>query len=454
MAEGFVSNIPKRVSNIAFLLGSLASICGRFWGTLAALLWCGRLPDYKVSAQGCRWQADSWLHAAVSRAKLIGYGLLFSVLWTGQLALHKLTGMASPSVEESSGKTLEVPRFPWLAQHTIKLNGVRLHYVEAGDRSRRLVLFLHGFAEFWYSWRFQLDYLRHRAWVVAIDLPGTGNSDKCRRKAIYSAKFVAELMQHFICWLGKEHCILVGSDTGALIGWQILKTTPRLVTHFICLSQPMPHITSQSLHSSFRRKWKARFLYVFQLPWLPEYILSVQYVNFFKDEYLRVLRSGQFSEEDISAYYFTFSDLEDWFGPITYYRHFFDNDNVQTPSHQLNPPCLLVFGEEDNLIPPSDRFCSLSHLCRGKVEIIRGANRRLNEHHSSDINRYIEQFASLNLREHEMTTTTISDERTKDRRTETRWPGLGTVIYLRARDSFRMACNLLDVYSRSIKYME
>jgi pimeloyl-ACP methyl ester carboxylesterase len=40
------------------------------------------------------------------------------------------------------------------------VNGVRLHYVEAGKKGKPLIFFLHGFPEFWYSWRHQIRHFK------------------------------------------------------------------------------------------------------------------------------------------------------------------------------------------------------------------------------------------------------------------------------------------------------
>jgi len=44
------------------------------------------------------------------------------------------------------------------------LQGVKIHYVEKGDRSKPLMLFIHGFPEFWYSWRHQLKEFSKDFW--------------------------------------------------------------------------------------------------------------------------------------------------------------------------------------------------------------------------------------------------------------------------------------------------
>ena len=59
------------------------------------------------------------------------------------------------------------------------MNGIKIHYVEEGDRDKPMMLFVHGFPEFWYSWRHQMKYFAKEGYyVVALDLPGYGDSEK------------------------------------------------------------------------------------------------------------------------------------------------------------------------------------------------------------------------------------------------------------------------------------
>ena len=61
----------------------------------------------------------------------------------------------------------------------VKVNGIKIHYVEAGDRDKPLMMFVHGFPEFWFTWRHQMTHFAKEGYrVVALDLPGYGDSEK------------------------------------------------------------------------------------------------------------------------------------------------------------------------------------------------------------------------------------------------------------------------------------
>ena len=97
----------------------------------------------------------------------------------------------------------------------------KIHYVSNGEKGKPLILFLHGFLEFWYSWRFQLPEFGKDHFAVAIDLLGYGKSSKPTDKESYSFKNIALLINDIVHELGYEECILVGHDWGTLIAYEV-----------------------------------------------------------------------------------------------------------------------------------------------------------------------------------------------------------------------------------------
>ena len=95
----------------------------------------------------------------------------------------------------------------------IYTNGVNLHYVTAGEG--KLMLMLHGFPEFWYSWRHQIPEFKHDYQVVAVDLRGYNDSDKPQDVEAYKISELIQDIRGIIQGLGYENCILVGCQTGS-----------------------------------------------------------------------------------------------------------------------------------------------------------------------------------------------------------------------------------------------
>ncbi|HLL64718.1 MAG TPA: alpha/beta hydrolase [Micromonosporaceae bacterium] len=125
---------------------------------------------------------------------------------------------------------------PW-THRFVSANGTRLHVVEAG--SGPLVLFLHGFPEFWYAWHQQLPEVADAGFrAVAVDLRGYGASDKPPRG--YDAFTMAADVAGLIRALGERGAVIVASGYGGLIGWATAAFHPRLVQRLVAIGAPHP----------------------------------------------------------------------------------------------------------------------------------------------------------------------------------------------------------------------
>jgi pimeloyl-ACP methyl ester carboxylesterase len=96
-------------------------------------------------------------------------------------------------------------------------NGIRLHYVEQGEGP--LMLLLHGFPEFWYSWRYQIPVLVQHFHVVAPDLRGYNDSDKPEGVKQYQLSHLVEDVMGLIRFFSQEKAIIIGHDWGGAVAW-------------------------------------------------------------------------------------------------------------------------------------------------------------------------------------------------------------------------------------------
>ena len=107
-----------------------------------------------------------------------------------------------------------------LAHRETVINGLRFHSVEAG--AGPLVVLLHGFPEFWYSWRYQISGLAEAGFhVLAPDLRGYNKSDKPIGKDHYRLDLLADDVAGFIRGRGDQSAIVVGHDWGGAIAWKV-----------------------------------------------------------------------------------------------------------------------------------------------------------------------------------------------------------------------------------------
>src|SRR5437870_12934098 len=114
-----------------------------------------------------------------------------------------------------------------IAHRNADLGHIRLHYVEAGDGP--LVVLLHGFPEFWYSWRHQLPALAAAGFrAVAPDLRGYNESAKPARVADYRIECLADDVAGLVAALGERDAAVVGHDWGGGIAWYLPLRHPGL----------------------------------------------------------------------------------------------------------------------------------------------------------------------------------------------------------------------------------
>uniref|UniRef100_A0A0B7BFI2 AB hydrolase-1 domain-containing protein n=1 Tax=Arion vulgaris TaxID=1028688 RepID=A0A0B7BFI2_9EUPU len=173
---------------------------------------------------------------------------------------------------------------PRLGTHGfLTLKDVRIHYVASGPEDKPLMLFVHGFPEFWYSWRHQIIEFQKDYRVVAIDQRGYNKSSKPSGKKNYSAVKLMSDIEQIIQALGYKSCILVGHDWGGLVTWVFSKHYPHLVDKLIVMNAPPFSIFKQFLSTSKDQAKKSWYVFFFQLPFLPELILKLENYGFLDD---------------------------------------------------------------------------------------------------------------------------------------------------------------------------
>jgi len=155
---------------------------------------------------------------------------------------------------------------PW-THRDVSANGIRLHVVEAGTGP--LVVLLHGFPEFWWSWRHQLVALADAGFrAVAPDLRGYGASDKPPRG--YDAMTLAADIAGLVRALGERDAVVVGHDWGGQVAWTMAALHSTLVRRIAVLSIPHPLRWPAALIRDGQQRQASRYIARFQLPWHPE----------------------------------------------------------------------------------------------------------------------------------------------------------------------------------------
>ena len=226
-------------------------------------------------------------------------------------------------------------------------DGVKIHYATIGEGP--LIVMIHGFPDFWYTWRNQMESLSDNYKVVAIDLRGYNKSDKPMGGENYKMKFlisdVVSVINHFTG--GKA--VVVGHDWGGAIAWQVAMWHPDLVEGLIILSTPHPNGLFRELKNNPQQKKNSEYAIDFQKPEAHKELTAEGLASWVKDD----------TEKEIYIEAFERSDFE---AMLNYYKASFpkknSDSNKTVPSstnQQKKVMCrtLAIFGLEDKALLPS-----------------------------------------------------------------------------------------------------
>jgi pimeloyl-ACP methyl ester carboxylesterase len=194
---------------------------------------------------------------------------------------------------------------------------VRLHYVEAGEGP--LVVLLHGFPEFWYSWRHQIPALAQAGFhVVAPDMRGYDLSSKPQSWRAYETGLLADDIAGLIRSFGEQDAFVVGHDWGAAVAYAVAMGHPEVVRRLAILNVPHPARMLEGFRTlkQLRKSW---YMFFFQIPKLPEYLIARENFSFAKRS-LRGDSKEAFSDEDLERYVEAWSQPGALTGMINYYR--------------------------------------------------------------------------------------------------------------------------------------
>ncbi|MBI1319984.1 MAG: alpha/beta fold hydrolase [Candidatus Hydrogenedens sp.] len=124
-------------------------------------------------------------------------------------------------------------------------NGVKIHYASMGEGP--LIVMIHGFPDFWYSWRNQMPALAEKYHVVAIDQRGYNESDKPEGQENYTLDLLAADVVAVIKHLGEEKATVVGHDWGGMVAWWTAMYHPEAVDKLVILNLPHPKCFTREL---------------------------------------------------------------------------------------------------------------------------------------------------------------------------------------------------------------
>lgn len=149
-----------------------------------------------------------------------------------------------------------------VTHHYAENDGVRIHYVSAGEGP--LVVFIHGFPDYWYSWRHQMAGLRDRFRVVAMDQRGYNRSDQPDGVEAYDMRNLVGDVAAVIRHAGEESATVVGHDWGGIVAWHLAFTVPDMVDRLVILNLPHPRGLARELATNPEQRENSAYARRFQ----------------------------------------------------------------------------------------------------------------------------------------------------------------------------------------------
>ncbi len=181
------------------------------------------------------------------------------------LALGVLPGLSAVSFGQAPEPAVPASSLlPQAEEGFVDSGGVKIHYVSLGRKQDPLVVMIHGFPDFWYSWRAQMPALAKQFHVVAIDQRGYNLSGQPEGVESYTTgKLVADVVavvKHF----GPGKAVIVGHDWGGLVAWTFAMTHPELTDRLIVLNLPHPRGLLRELATNPEQQKNSQYARNFQ----------------------------------------------------------------------------------------------------------------------------------------------------------------------------------------------
>ena len=145
-------------------------------------------------------------------------------------------------------------------------DGVRIHYAVAGPEDAPLAVFLHGFPDFWYSWRHQMAALADRFRVAALDMRGYNQSDKPKGVEQYAMPLLVADVAAVVTAEKASRAIVVGHDWGGAVAWNVAMTRPEIVDLLVILNLPHPRGLFRELTTNPDQQRNSQYAFNFQQP--------------------------------------------------------------------------------------------------------------------------------------------------------------------------------------------
>jgi pimeloyl-ACP methyl ester carboxylesterase len=237
-----------------------------------------------------------------------------------------------------------------IVTRTVEANGLRFVVDECGSGDD-VALFLHGFPESRYSWRYQLPLLAALGWrAVAPDLRGYGDTTRPADKAAYRIENLVADAAGLFDALGAKRRLLIAHDWGALIAWAFAIEKARPLDGLVIMNVPHPAIYQAAMRRGFSQWKKSWYVFFFQIPGLPEQAMTRNRAEAIGKAFSGMaVDKSRFPEAVLDHYRQNALKPGAMTAMINYYRANVSTLGRYAPGKvaPIETPTLMIWGEED-----------------------------------------------------------------------------------------------------------
>jgi len=271
------------------------------------------------------------------------------------------------------------------------VNNIQLHVAEAGDPAGKVILFLHGFPEFWYGWHQQLSsFSKHGFRAVAPDQRGYNLSSKPPGVKAYTLNHLTADMAALIKQLTAEKIILVGHDWGGGVAWAMAQKYPDLIEKMIILNMPHLDVFKAHLRKSPKQAFKSWYTGFFQIPRLPELAISAFHFKLLQRSMVKSALPHTFSPIDVARYKLAWRQPGALTAMINWYRAY--KYHTAAAAGQILVPTLLIWGKKDYFLEEEMAQPSIDKCRHGRLEFVPDATHWLHHEKPEQVNQLILGF--------------------------------------------------------------
>lgn len=226
-----------------------------------------------------------------------------------------------------------------VSHHYADNDVVMIHYAKAGEKGP-LVVMIHGFPDFWYSWNEQIEALQSTYRVVAMDLRGYNRSDKPKGLDQYAMPRLVSDVAAVIRDAGEKKAVIVGHDWGGMVAWQFAMAKPKMTDSLVVLNLPHPKGLSRELAKNPDQQRNSQYARNFQKPGAHEKLSAERLTRWVKGEAKRAKYIAAMKRSDFEAM-------------LNYYKRNYPRPPYREDNSEavrLKMPVLLIHGLDDRAL--------------------------------------------------------------------------------------------------------